>query len=88
MFGPELFSCHIRQTNPFASWNDSGVPAIFTRHRALGALWVRRDEMRKFAALAFLATAFLVSACNTVEGIGEDVSSAGDTVADTADDAK
>jgi len=44
--------------------------------------------MRKIVGLAFLATAFLVSACNTVEGLGEDVSSAGDTVADTADDAK
>ena len=44
--------------------------------------------MRKIVALGFLATAFLVSACNTVEGMGEDVSSAGDTVADTADDAK
>ncbi len=44
--------------------------------------------MRKIVGLAFLATAFLVAACNTVEGIGEDVSSAGDTVADTANDAK
>jgi entericidin A len=44
--------------------------------------------MRKIVGLAFLATAFLVSACNTVEGIGEDVSSAGDTVADTAQDAE
>ena len=44
--------------------------------------------MRKIVGLAFLATAFMVSACNTVEGMGKDVSSAGDTVADTADDAK
>lgn len=44
--------------------------------------------MRKMVGLAFLATAFLVSACNTIEGIGQDVSSAGDTVANTADDAK
>ena len=44
--------------------------------------------MRKIVGLAFLATAFLVSACNTVEGMGKDVSSAGDTVADTASDAK
>ncbi|RIA47044.1 entericidin EcnA/B family protein [Hephaestia caeni] len=44
--------------------------------------------MRKIAGLAFLATMFMVSACNTVEGMGKDVSSAGDTVAGTANDAK
>ncbi|HVI99578.1 MAG TPA: entericidin A/B family lipoprotein [Sphingomonas sp.] len=44
--------------------------------------------MRKIVGLAFLATAFLVSACNTIEGMGKDVSSAGDTVAGTANDAK
>ena len=44
--------------------------------------------MRKIVGLTLLATAFLVSACNTIEGAGKDVSSAGDTVAKTADDAK
>ncbi len=44
--------------------------------------------MRKFVGLAALAGALLVSACNTVEGMGRDVSSAGNTVAKTADDAK
>lgn len=44
--------------------------------------------MRKIIALAAVAGALLVSACNTVEGVGKDVSSAGDTVAKTADDAK
>jgi len=29
-----------------------------------------------------------LSACNTVEGVGRDVESVGDSVADTADDAK
>ncbi len=29
-----------------------------------------------------------LSACNTVEGVGRDVESAGDSLADTADDAK
>jgi predicted small secreted protein len=38
--------------------------------------------------LAIVAGALLVSACNTVEGVGRDVSSAGNTVAKTADDAK
>ena len=44
--------------------------------------------MRKIVGIAFLATAFMVSACNTIEGMGEDVSSAGDTVSDTAQDAE
>ena len=44
--------------------------------------------MRKFVGLAMVAGALLVSACNTVEGVGKDVKSAGDTVAKTADDAK
>ena len=44
--------------------------------------------MRKIFACAALAGVFLISACNTIEGVGEDVASAGDTVANTADDAK
>ncbi len=44
--------------------------------------------MRKVTTLAIVATALLLGACNTVEGVGKDVRSAGDTVAKTADDAK
>ncbi|MBJ6120653.1 entericidin A/B family lipoprotein [Sphingomonas mollis] len=44
--------------------------------------------MRKLVGLAVVAGALLVSACNTVEGVGKDVSSAGDTVAKTANDVK
>ncbi len=44
--------------------------------------------MRKIMTFAALGCALLVSACNTVEGVGRDVSSAGDTVAKTADDNK
>ncbi|MDQ2893162.1 MAG: entericidin EcnA/B family protein [Pseudomonadota bacterium] len=44
--------------------------------------------MRKVLGLAIVAGALLVSACNTIEGIGKDVGSAGDTVAKTADHAK
>ena len=44
--------------------------------------------MRKPVGLAFIGCALLVSACNTIEGAAKDVSSAGDTVADTANDAK
>jgi predicted small secreted protein len=44
--------------------------------------------MRKATSFAILAAALLVGACNTVEGVGKDVKSAGDTVAKTADSAK
>lgn len=44
--------------------------------------------MRKILTAAALTAAFLTAACNTVEGVGRDVSSAGETVANAADDAK
>jgi predicted small secreted protein len=44
--------------------------------------------MRKILACMAIAGAVLVSACNTVEGVGKDVASAGDTVANAADDNK
>jgi entericidin B len=40
-----------------------------------------------FAAIAFLLAA-TAAACNTVEGVGEDVSAAGSAVDDAAEDAK
>ena len=40
--------------------------------------------MRKMIGIALAASAFLVSACNTVEGMGRDVQSAGETVEDAA----
>jgi entericidin A len=48
----------------------------------------KEDPMRKLIGMAVVAGALALSACNTVEGVGRDVSSAGDTVAKTADDAK
>ena len=41
-----------------------------------------------FAALLLLGTATALSACNTVSGAGEDVSSAGHAVTGAADSAK
>jgi len=40
--------------------------------------------MRKLVGMVVLAGALLVSACNTVDGVGKDVQSAGDTVSDAA----
>ena len=44
--------------------------------------------MRKLVILAALAASLSVAACNTVEGAGTDVSSAGRAVTDTAKDVK
>ncbi|PCD04754.1 entericidin EcnA/B family protein [Sphingomonas spermidinifaciens] len=41
--------------------------------------------MRKLLGLAMVAGALMVSACNTVEGVGRDVQSAGSAVEDAAD---
>ncbi|OYX05221.1 MAG: entericidin EcnAB [Caulobacter vibrioides] len=44
--------------------------------------------MRKLVILAALAASLSVAACNTVEGAGKDVSSAGKAVTDTAREVK
>ena len=41
--------------------------------------------VRKLIAMFALTTSLALAACNTVEGVGEDVSSAGDAVQDAAD---
>lgn len=40
--------------------------------------------VKKILTVAMVAGAVLVSACNTVEGAGKDVSSAGNAVSDAA----
>lgn len=44
--------------------------------------------MLKISSLIFVLLGFALSACNTVEGVGEDVSSAGDAVSEAADKSK
>ncbi|MBI1200205.1 MAG: entericidin A/B family lipoprotein [Phenylobacterium sp.] len=44
--------------------------------------------MRKLIVLSAAAAALLVAACNTVEGVGKDVSAAGKAVSNTAKDVK
>lgn len=44
--------------------------------------------MRKLIVFAAVAAALAVAACNTVSGVGKDVSAAGRAVSKTADDAK
>lgn len=41
--------------------------------------------VRKIVAIALVAGSFLVAACNTVEGAGKDVQSAGEAVEKAAD---
>lgn len=65
-----------RQSNP-----DAGSLIIRPSHKTLEA------KMAKFTTALFLIAAlFTVSACNTMHGIGRDVESAGDAVADAAKD--
>jgi len=44
--------------------------------------------MRKIAILTVVAAALAVSACNTVAGIGRDVSAAGDAVTSSSNSAR
>ena len=44
--------------------------------------------MRKIVLLALAASALTLSACNTIAGVGQDVSAAGRAVTNTAKDAK
>lgn len=44
--------------------------------------------MRKMMILAVATATLMLSACNTLEGVGKDVSAAGRAVSDTARDAK
>lgn len=41
--------------------------------------------VRKIVTLALLVGSLAVAGCNTVEGLGKDVESAGETVKDAAD---
>jgi predicted small secreted protein len=43
-----------------------------------------KHMVRKVLALALVAGSMMVAACNTVEGAGKDVSSAGEAVSDAA----
>jgi predicted small secreted protein len=40
--------------------------------------------IRKVVALALVAGSLVLAACNTVDGVGKDVSSAGNAVSDAA----
>jgi len=44
--------------------------------------------MRKIVALTVIAAALAVSACNTIAGIGRDVSAAGDAVTSSSNSAR
>lgn len=44
--------------------------------------------LKRIVALALVCSGLALTACNTVEGAGKDVKSAGEAVSDAADDAK
>ena len=45
------------------------------------------NRSKAFFVLLALGAGFVLSACNTIEGAGRDIESAGDSIADTAEDA-
>ncbi len=49
---------------------------------------IRVFTMRKIIALSIVAVALAVSACNTISGVGRDVSAAGSAVSQGAENAK
>lgn len=57
--------------------------------KALSRTLTNRTELGRgwpFALIALFLMALALSSCNTVEGMGEDVSAAGGAMSDTADD--
>ena len=49
---------------------------------------MRKNITKVLGAVLLIGTSTFLTSCNTVAGAGKDVSSAGHTVTDTADDAK
>jgi predicted small secreted protein len=64
-------------------------PGAFTRRLArrfpASALERQETHMRKILAIFALSTSLALAACNTVEGAGEDIQSAGQAVEDAGD---
>lgn len=60
------------------------------RHTTLGAknFLGDTDTMRMTVILATLTACLTLSACNTVSGVGRDMSSVGHAISGTAEDAK
>lgn len=54
----------------------------------LGAFFLRNISMRLLVLALTALGAVTLAGCNTIEGVGKDVRSAGDTVAKTADRSK
>ena len=53
-----------------------------------GASPLGNSTMKKIITLSLVAAALAVSACNTISGVGRDVSAAGNAVATGAEEAK
>lgn len=52
------------------------------------SLCVKGSDMKKIALAFCMMTSLALSACNTIAGIGEDLSTVGDSLEETAEDAK
>lgn len=62
--------------------SNTGAPVNNEPERAI------RAGLRGLAALAIVSTGLWIAGCNTTEGVGRDIESAGDAIEDAASDAK
>ena len=61
---------------------------MFIRGLSLRAALAKETTQRKNFVLVAAAAALTVAACNTVEGVGEDVEAAGEGIQEGANDAQ
>ena len=63
-------------------------PTATLRVNGQGSILPRNFSMKKIIALTLVAASLVVSGCNTISGVGRDVSAVGSAVAAGAEDAK
>ena len=79
----DLVGGHVERQTEAQGGTHAALPALHRCNNSIG------DTMfsKTFSALAILS-AFVLSACETVEGAGRDIESAGEAVTDAAQDAQ
>ena len=82
---PRLFPYFPRiDRTPVRGWNRITPTALSDAWTGLVPVAVRRVSMRKILTLLVVSSGLALAACNTIEGVGRDVQSVGETVADAA----
>ena len=82
----------VQPRRPATGFMDGAAVRILTQgattRRVAKLHYNGEPAMRKIITLSIVAAALAVSACNTISGIGRDVSAAGSAVSQGADQAK